>query len=119
MNIEEFREYCIAKKNVTEELPFGPDVLVYKVMGKMFALIPLESDIFSVILKCDPTKAIELRDEYSYIVSAYHMNKIHWNSINYNIAPTKQIKALTDDSFNLIIAGFSKKIKAEFDNLPT
>jgi len=62
MNAEKFREYRIAKKRVTEELPFGSETLVYKVMGKMFALTPLESDTFKVSLKCEPAKAIELRD---------------------------------------------------------
>ena len=119
MNIEEFREYCISKKGVTEELPFGPDTLVYKVMGKIFALTSLESDIFRVSLKCDSTKAIELRDEFSYIVSAYHMNKTHWNTINCNLAPTNQVKELIDHSFDLIITGFSKKIKTDYDNLLT
>ncbi|MBC7408856.1 MAG: MmcQ/YjbR family DNA-binding protein [Arcicella sp.] len=117
MNIEEFREHCISKKGVTEELPFGPDILVYKVMGKMFALTPLVSDIFSVSLKCNPSKAIELRDEFSYIAGAYHMSKIHWNTVNCILAPTKQLKELTDHSFDLVIAGFSKKMKIEFDNL--
>lgn len=117
MNIEEFREYCISKKGVTEELPFGPDTLVYKVMGKMFALTPLESESFKVSLKCDPAKAIELREEFDYIVGAYHMNKIHWNSINGELSPTKQLKELTDHSYNLVISGFPKKLKTEFDNL--
>jgi predicted DNA-binding protein (MmcQ/YjbR family) len=118
MNIEEFREYCIAKKGVTEELPFGPDTLVYKVMGKMFALTPLDSDTFKVSLKCDPLKAVELRDEFDYIVGAYHMNKIHWNTINCELCSTKQLKELIDHSFNLVISGFPKKLKIEFDNLP-
>ncbi len=88
-------------------------------MGKIFALTSLESDIFIVTLKCNPIKAIELRDEFSYIVSAYHMNKTHWNTINCNLAPTKQIKKLIDHSFDLIIAGFPKKIKIDYDNLLT
>ncbi len=117
MNIEEFREYCIAKKGVTEELPFGPDTLVYKVMGKMFALTPLESETFSVSLKCDPAKAIELRDEFDYIQGAYHMNKTHWNTIDGELSATKQLKELTDHSFDLVVSGFSKKFKIEFDNL--
>ncbi len=117
MNIEEFREYCISKKGVTEELPFGPDALVYKVMGKMFALTPLESESFKVSLKCDPTKAIELRENFDYIVGAYHMNKVHWNTINGGSSPTKQLKELTDHSFNLVISGLSKKLKNEYDNL--
>jgi predicted DNA-binding protein (MmcQ/YjbR family) len=118
MNIEEFREYCIAKKGVTEELPFGPDTLVYKVMGKMFALTSLDSETFKVSLKCDPVKAIELRDEFDYIIGAYHMNKIHWNTVNCERSTTIQLKELTDHSFDLVISGFPKKLKTEFDNLP-
>ena len=102
---------------VTEELPFGPDTLVYKVMGKMFALTPLDSERFKVSLKCNPTKAIELREEFDYIVGAYHMNKIHWNTINAEISPTKQLKELTDHSYNLVISGLTKKLKIEYDNL--
>ena len=117
MNIEEFREYCIAKKGVTEELPFGPDTLVYKVMGKMFAIIPLESETFKVSLKCNPAKAIELRDEFDYIVGAFHLNKTHWNAINSKLSPTKQLKELTDHSYDLVISGFSKKLKIEFDKI--
>lgn len=118
MNIEEFREYCIAKKGVTEELPFGPDTLVYKVLGKMFALTPLESETFSVNLKCNPVKSLELRDEFPYIIGAFHMNKTHWNSINGESSPTKQLKELTDHSYDLVISGFPKKLKIEFENLP-
>lgn len=117
MNIEEFREYCISKKGVTEELPFGPDTLVYKVMGKMFALTPLESESFRVSLKCNPARAIDLRDEFDYIVGAFHMNKTHWNTINCNFTPTKQLQELTDHSYDLVVSGFTKKLKTEFDNL--
>jgi predicted DNA-binding protein (MmcQ/YjbR family) len=117
MNIEEFREFCISKKGVTEELPFGPDTLVYKVMGKVFAILPLESEDFRVGLKCDPNKAIELREEFDYIVGAFHMNKTHWNTVNGEQSPTKQLKELTDHSYDLVVAGFSKKLKLEFDNL--
>lgn len=117
MNIEEFRDYCISKKGVSEELPFGPDTLVYKVMGKMFALTPLESETFTVSLKCNPTKAIELRDKFDYITGAYHMNKTHWNSINGELSPTKQLKELTDHSYELVVSGLPKKTQAELDNL--
>ena len=116
MNIEEFREYCIAKKAVIEQLPFGPDTLVYKVMGKMFALTPLESETFKVSLKCDPAKSIELRDEFDYIVGAFHMNKMHWNTINGELCPTKQLKELIDHSFDLVVFGFPRRLKTEFDN---
>jgi predicted DNA-binding protein (MmcQ/YjbR family) len=117
MNIEEFREYCISKKGVTEELPFGPDTLVYKVMGKMFALTSLDSEVFRVSIKCDPDKAIELREEFDYIVGAFHMNKTHWNTLNGEQSPTKQLKELTYHSYDLVVAGFSKKLKLEFENL--
>ncbi|MEY4541872.1 MAG: hypothetical protein RLZZ306_3629 [Bacteroidota bacterium] len=117
MNIEEFREYCIVKSGVTEELPFGPDTLVYKVMGKMFALTPLESESFKVSLKCNPSKAIELRDEFEFITGAYHMNKTHWNTVNGDLCPTKLLKELTNHSFDLVVSMFPKKLKVEFENL--
>ncbi len=117
MNIEEFREYCIAKKGVTKELPFGPDTLVYKVLGKMFAITPLESETFKVNLKCDPAIAIELRDEFEYITGAYHMNKIHWNTINCELCPTKLLVELTDNSYDLVVSAFPKKMKLAFNQL--
>jgi hypothetical protein len=98
-------------------LPFGPEILVYKVMGKMFALTPLDSEIFTVSLKCVPTKAVELREDFDYIVGAYHMSKIHWNSVNAERAPTKQLKELTDHSYDLVVSGLPKKVQAELDNL--
>jgi predicted DNA-binding protein (MmcQ/YjbR family) len=113
MNIEEFREFCISQKGVTEELPFGPDTLVYKVIGKIFALTGLDSEIFKVNLKCDPDFAIELREEFDYILPGYHMNKKHWNTVNAEICPTKQLKELTEHSYNLVVASLTKKQKEE------
>jgi predicted DNA-binding protein (MmcQ/YjbR family) len=86
-------------------------------MGKMFALTPLESETFRVSLKCNPAKAIELRDEFDYIVGAYHMSKIHWNTVNCEHSPTKQLKELTDHSYELVVSGLPKKVQAELDNL--
>jgi predicted DNA-binding protein (MmcQ/YjbR family) len=117
MNIEEFRDYCIAKKGVTEELPFGPDTLVYKVMGKIFALTGLDSEKFSVNLKCEPNFALELRDEFSHIVPGYHMNKKHWNTVDADICSTKQLKELTDHSYEIVVSGFTKKQREEFNLL--
>lgn len=114
MNIEDFREYCLAKKGVTEELPFGPDTLVYKVMGKMFALTGLNSEVFTANLKCDPDRAIELREEFDYVLPGYHMSKTHWNTVNGENCPTKQLKELTDHSYNLVVESFSKKQKEVF-----
>ena len=118
MNAEEFRKYCIAKKGVTEELPFGPKTLVYKVMGKIFALTPLESDTFKVSLKCEPAKAIELRDEFAYIIGAFHLNKTHWNSIDGKLCSSQKLRGLTSHFYNLVVWGLLKKLKIEFDNLP-
>ena len=80
MNIEHLREYCISKEFVTEEFPFDNDTLVFKVQGKMFALISI-SDPRSVNLKCDPEYAIELREQYDAVQPGYHMNKKHWNTV--------------------------------------
>ena len=114
MNVEEFREYCIAKKGVTEELPFGLNTLVYKVMGKMFALTGLDDEVFSANLKCNPDRAIELREEFDYVLPGFHMNKVHWNTVNGELCPTKQLKELIDHSYNLVFTGFTRKQKAEF-----
>lgn len=113
MNIEELREYCIAKKGVTEGFPFDEVTLVFKVGGKMFALTNLDGDP-SVNLKCDPEKAIDLREQYSSIVPGYHMNKTHWNtiymdgSINDNL-----LKELIDLSYKLILDSLPKSKRAE------
>jgi predicted DNA-binding protein (MmcQ/YjbR family) len=114
MNIEEFRDYCLEKKGVTEETPFGPDTLVYKVVGKMFSLTGLDNDIFSANLKCDPDFAIQLREEFDYIIPGFHMNKKHWNTIIGSNCPNKQFRELIDHSYNLVVAGFTKKQKEEF-----
>ena len=117
MNIEEFREYCIAQKGVSEELPFGPDTLVYKVTGKIFALTGLDSEIFTVNLKCNPDRAIELREEFDYILPGYHMSKVHWNTVNAEFCPTKQMKELIDHSYDLVVKSFTKKQRDEFTTI--
>lgn len=80
MNIETIREYCLAKREVSESMPFGDTTLVFKVFGKMFALMSLDG-VDRLNLKCDPEIAIELREKYTYVIPGYHMNKQHWNSI--------------------------------------
>ena len=81
MNIETLREYCLSKKGTDESFPFDQSTLVFKVMGKMFALTGLDGDL-SINLKCDPELAIALREEYDAVIPGYHMNKKHWNTIN-------------------------------------
>ncbi|HET8839420.1 MAG TPA: MmcQ/YjbR family DNA-binding protein [Flavobacteriaceae bacterium] len=110
MNIEQFREYCLAKKGVTEEFPFGPDTLVFKVIGKMFALTGLESSPYKISLKCDPERALELRGEFDGLITeAYHFNKKHWNSILPEALPEILVCDLIDHSYNLVIAKLPKK----------
>ena len=82
MNIEEFREYCLAKKGVTESFPFDEQTLVFKVMGKMFALSGLEHQPSKANLKCDPEQSIDLREEYDGLITpGFHMSKLHWNTV--------------------------------------
>jgi predicted DNA-binding protein (MmcQ/YjbR family) len=117
MNIEDYREYCISKKGVTEELPFGPETLVFKVMGKVFALTPLDT-FESVNLKCDPEEAVKLRERYDAITPGYHMNKKHWNTVILDgTIPDKLLKQLTDHSYELVANSLTKKEKEELKNL--
>ena len=81
MNIESLREYCLSKPGAEETLPFGPENLVYKVKGKIFLITGLDNDPLQFNVKCDPDKAIELREEYSCVLPGYHMNKKHWNTV--------------------------------------
>ena len=104
MNVETIREYCLSKRGVTESFPFDDVSLVIKVMNKMFALIDLE-EANHIALKCDPEKAIELREHYLGIEWAYHLND-------------KFMKHLIDHSYNEVIKKFTKKLRAEYDALP-
>ena len=115
MNIEEFREYCIAKKGVTESFPFDDKTLVFKVMGKMFALTGLEYNPAQANLKCHPKRAIELREQYDGLITAgYHMSKVHWNTVEIERnLPRELVTELIDHSYNLVVKGLTKKLQAE------
>lgn len=116
MDLESFREYCLNKMGVTEELPFGPDTLVFKVCGKMFALTGLDASVFSVNLKCNPDYALELREQYNAITPGYHMNKLHWNTVTAeDDVPEHLLKELIDHSYDLVVAKLTRKEK-EFYN---
>ncbi|CAM4286321.1 MmcQ/YjbR family DNA-binding protein [Zobellia roscoffensis] len=118
MNIELFREYCIAKKGVTEEFPFDEKTLVFKVMGKMFALCSLERLPSQVNLKCNPERAVELREEFDGdIIPGYHMSKVHWNTLLLDTLSPKLITELVDHSYDLVISKFTKKLRTEYDAL--
>jgi predicted DNA-binding protein (MmcQ/YjbR family) len=115
MDIESIRNYCLSKKAVTEGLPFGNDVLVFKVAGKMFLLASLDDQPLWMNLKCDPEKAIDLRERYISIRPGYHMSKIHWNTVEVNgELKSELIRELIDHSYNLVVAKLTKKTKEKF-----
>lgn len=118
MNIEAFRDYCLAKKGVTEEFPFDETTLVFKVMGKMFALTGLDNIPFSVNLKCDPDRSLELREYHPEIAPGYHMSKKHWNTVNFSGSlSTNMLYGLIDHSYDLVVKGLTKKLKEELEKL--
>ena len=109
MNIEAFREYCMAKKGTTESFPFDGDTLVFKVLGKMYALVPLERLPPQANLKCDPERAVELRETYDgIIIPGYHMSKVHWNTLMLEHLAPKMIWELIDHSYDLVVAKLPK-----------
>ena len=112
MNIETLREYCLAKPGVRETIPFGPDTLVYKVGDKVFLLTGLDNEIFTFNVKCDPEKALELREEFACVLPGYHMNKKHWNTIVVDgSVPTRLLKEWIDHSYELVAASLPGKKK--------
>ncbi len=109
MNVEALRDYCLAKKGVTEGFPFGEDVLVFKVMGKMFALVNLRRLPLGVNLKCDPERAIELRERYASVQPGYHMDKRTWNTVVLDgTIPDAEVRDMVDHSYALVVAGLRK-----------
>ena len=109
MNVEKFRDYCLGKPAVTEGTPFGPDNIVFKVEGKMFALLALDEVPPGANLKCDPDLALELRDRYEQVQPGYHMNKKHWNTVVLDgVIPEKEIRKMIDDSYDLVVQSLPK-----------
>lgn len=117
MDIEYYREYCLKKPGVTESFPFDENTLVFKVMNKMFALCDV--DLFTFVnLKCDPERAIQLREQYDAIKPGYHMNKAHWNSIYVDgTIPDNLFLELVDHSYELIVDSLPKRAKEELSKL--
>ena len=114
MDLEEFREYCLAKGGVTESTPFGETVLVFKVASKMFALAALDAIPATVNLKCDPDLALELRDRYEQVQPGHHMNKKHWNTVEIsNGFPEAELRKMIDHSYDLIVKSLPKAAKAK------
>ncbi len=117
MNLESFRRLCFAKKGVTEEFPFGNETIVFKVMGKMFALADV-IEFESVNLKCDPELGAELRESYPAVLPAYHMNKKHWITVKIDGSiPDKLITVWAENSYQLVVQGLSKSDKLSLKGL--
>ena len=117
MNVEEISEYCLSKKGTSEDFPFDEETLVFKVMGKMFALIPLEKIPLQINLKCNPEHAVEIRERYEAVQPGYHMNKKHWNTILVDGALRNElIYRWIDDSYNLVVKGLRKTEKEILQN---
>jgi predicted DNA-binding protein (MmcQ/YjbR family) len=115
MDIETFREYCLQMKAVTEDFPFGPETLVFKVADKVFALCGLDRPNFTVNLKYDSELIIDLREEYDDIQPGYHMNKNHWNTVNFEgKLPERFLKELIQHSYDQVVKCLTKKKREEF-----
>lgn len=114
MDLESFREYCLNKRRVKESTPFGEDVLVFKVSGRIFALAPLDEVPARVNLKCDPDLALELRDRYEEVRPGYHMNKKHWNTLELGGAiPEAELRQMIDHSYELVVKSLPKAVRAK------
>lgn len=114
MDLESFREYCLGKQGAIEETPFGEDVLVFKVSGKMFALAAVDEIPATVNLKCDPDLALELRDRYEQVRPGYHMNKKHWNTVQIGTGiPGAELRKMIDHSYQLVVNGLPKAKRAK------
>src|SRR5437870_8548638 len=104
MDLETFRDYCLSKLAAIESTPFGEDVLVFKVAGKMFAVAPLDEVPATANLKCDPDLALELRDRYEQVRPGYHMNKKHWNTVEIDSGiPDAELRNMIDHSYELVV----------------
>ena len=112
MNVEKFREYCLAKSGTSEDSPFGPEHIVFKVGGKMFALLAFEEVPPTANLKCDPDRALELRDRYEQVRPGYHMNKRHWNTVAIDSGlPEREVTKMIDHSYELVVQSLTKKAR--------
>ncbi len=119
MDIEIIRAYCLKKPGTDESFPFDENTLVFKVMGKIFALMSLVRVPFQINLKCDPEYALELREEYpDFILPGYHMSKKHWNTVILESdLEEKLILSMIDQSYDLVVRSLTKKLKSELEKL--
>lgn len=111
-DVEQLRNFILSLPGTTEETPFGPDVAVYKVAGKMFATLSPDDVPVPMNLKCEPERAIELRDQHEAILPGYHMNKKHWNTVKLDGSLSDDfVIELTRHSYDLVVAGHTRAIR--------
>lgn len=116
MQLDLLRAYLLNKKGTTEERPFGPETLVFKVMGKIFALVAWEAKPLSLNLKCDPELAQTLRNQYQAVQPGYHMNKNHWNTVTLDGSiPADEVWGMIDHSYALVVKGLKKTDRQKLD----
>ncbi len=115
MNIEELRKYCLSLKEATEDMPFEDEYLIFRVFGKWFAVIPLNDPELKISVKCDPTKAVDLRERYASVEAAWHFNKKYWNSIILNgDMDDETVKLWIRHSVEEVVKKLPKKTQAEY-----
>ena len=115
MNIEDLREYCLSLKNATEDMPFGDELLIFRVLGKWFAVIPLYEPELKITVKCDSAKAIELREQYLCVEKAWHFNKKYWNTITLNRDMNDEtVKYWIRHSVEEVVKKLPKKTQSEY-----
>ncbi len=118
MHVDGFREYCLRKPGTTESTPFGEDNLVFKVGGKMFALLALDEIPAACNLKCDPDLALELRDRYEQVRPGYHMSKKHWNTVELGTGLSDlEVRKMIDHSYELVVKGLPKTKRTRLGGL--
>jgi predicted DNA-binding protein (MmcQ/YjbR family) len=110
MDIDAIRDYCLSKKGkIREDMPFGEDTLVFRIEGKIFVLMRLMSRPLAINLKCDPERAMELRERYESVLPGYHMNKKYWNTVILDgRIPSKEVLAMIDHSYDEVLKGLKK-----------
>lgn len=114
MTLDELRQYCLSKNGVEETFPFGPETLVYKVLNKVFLLCGMDAHPISFNVKCEPAKAVELRERYSCVEPGFHMNKKHWNTVTIDGSVSQQmLHEWIDHSYNLVASSLPKKMQAQ------
>lgn len=115
MNFDELREYCLSKKNTTEDYPFDENTPCFRVAGKIYAITSFKFPL-SVNLKCDPELAADLRERYGDVLPGYHMNKKHWNTVNFNgRISNKELQNMVDHSYELVVKSLNKKLREQLN----